>query len=408
MIYKLQAPARITNKAQAIKEKINILDLKILIISIIAIIKGKIKMSKIIYNKYIEVFTVWHMLNIETQTQKDFFTEIIPEAKYVLIYRLYKGGKVEVVYDNSRGEIKPSDFLEDNTIHKLSYEKAFENQRVVYTWFVEEEKKPFFYETTLIPLKKDIGQVDSIFCLIKKLENVYNKKTQDNIIADKIGDSFARLLLKIREEEKRQIASAFHDEVGSNAVLLNSLISILKADLLENKTAPALKRVQELEDVVQSITKRMRKIIISVRPPQLKEIGLNSAIKDLIDSLKSSSKIKFNFSYQISDKVKITEEVKIVLYRCVQESINNVFKHAKAKNIWVCLKEDNTSILLTIKDDGVGYKEEKANSVKKMGLLGMRESATYIGGTFDIKGKKGKGTLVSMRCPKISYIRKVV
>ena len=62
----------------------------------------------------------------------------------------------------------------------------------------------------------------------------------------------------------------------------------------------------------------------------------------------------------------------------------------------------------TIKDDGVGYTSDKSNSVKKMGLLGMKESVTCIGGTFDIKGKTGKGTLVSVRCPKISYVRKVV
>ncbi|MBQ4493981.1 MAG: hypothetical protein II972_05235, partial [Elusimicrobiaceae bacterium] len=175
-----------------------------------------------------------------------------------------------------------------------------------------------------------------------------------------------------------------------------------------NKKDSALKKLQELEEAVKNITQRMRKIIISVRPPQLREIGLVCAIKDLIDSLEASSDIKFHFKSDIPEGINISEEIKIVLYRSVQESINNVFKHAKAKNIWVSLKEEKTSVLLTIKDDGIGYKESKSNSVKKMGLLGMRESATCIGGTFDIKGKSGKGTLVSVRCPKISYIRKVI
>lgn len=347
------------------------------------------------------------MFNIENQMGKDPFTEIAPQAQYVFIYRLFKGGKIEILYDNSCGRIKKKTFSSKRDIHAMSHQRAFENQRVVYDWFLTEDKTSF-YESTLIPLKDNLGQVESLFCIVKRLEGVYMNGQQSILIADSVGESFAHLLMKVREEEKRQIASAFHDEVGSSAVLLNSVISILKADILENKPKAALKRLQELEDIVENITKRMRRIIISVRPPQLREIGLTSAIKDLIDSLKTSSDTKFHFASGKAKNIKMSEEVKIVLYRCVQESINNVFKHAKAKNIWVSLKEENSSVLLTIKDDGIGYEKIKSNSVKKMGLLGMRESATCIGGTFDIKGKKGQGTLVCVRCPKISYIRKVV
>ena len=271
------------------------------------------------------------MLYIKPQEKKDTVKEFIPNGKYVFIYRLFKGGKFDILYDDSNGKINKSVFLKGKDIHEISHKKAFQNQRIVYFWFLAEEQASF-YETTIIPLQKNFSQVESLFCIVKQLQGFSYGNTKDNIVSDSVGESFTRILLEIREEEKRQIASAFHDEVGSNAVLLNSVISILKADLFEGKTDLAIKRVQELEDLIGNITKRMRKIIISVRPPQLKEIGLNSAIKDLVDSLKSSSKLKFNIDCEISDKLKISEEVKIVLYRCVQESISNVFKHAKAKN----------------------------------------------------------------------------
>ncbi len=347
------------------------------------------------------------MLYTKPQLEKDSFTEIFPDAKYIFVYRLFRGGKLEILYDNTGGKIKKTLLLGGKDIHEQSYARAFENQKVVYNWFVTGEETSF-YETTLIPLEKKFGQVESLFCVVKQLQSICLGNQQNNFIADNVGESFSHILMKVREEEKRQIASAFHDEVGSNAVLLNSIISILKADLLEGNVQAIAKRVQELEELVQNITKRMRKIIISVRPPQLKEVGLKSALKDLIESIEISSKTKIDFSYEISEKIKISEEIKTVLYRCVQESINNVFKHAKAKNIWVCLKENKSFLLLTIKDEGIGYKEKKSNSVKHMGLLGMKESVTYIGGTFDIKGTKGKGTLVTVRCPKITYIRKRV
>lgn len=346
------------------------------------------------------------MIDIKNQKNKDLFMDIESQAKYIYVYRLFKNGKAEVIYDNSKGQIDKKIFLEKQGIHKLSQQKAFEDKKVVYDWFLTGEKTSFF-ETTLIPLKNNLGEVESLFCLVKYLERVYRGQ-EKILVADNTGESFTNLLMKVREEEKRQIASAFHDEVGSNAVLLNSIISILKADIEDNNKVSALNKLQELEDVVQNITKRMRKLIVSVRPPQLREIGLNAAIKDLIESLKVSSDIIFHFSSDITEKTSLSEEVKIVLYRCVQESINNVFKHAKAKNIWVSVTEENAAILITIKDDGVGYTSDKSNSVKKMGLLGMKESVTCIGGTFDIKGKTGKGTLISVRCPKISYVRKVV
>ena len=347
------------------------------------------------------------MLDKKNQIEGDLFTEITPQAQYVFVYRMFKGGKIEVLYDNSFGKINAKLFWGQKDIHALSHKKAFENNRITYYWFLTSDKTSFF-ESTLIPLEDNLGQVESLFCMIKYLEGVFMERQKNMFVADKVGESFVHLLMKVREEEKRQIACAFHDEIGSNAVVLNSLISILKEDLLEDKKEDALKSISDLEEVVQNITQRMRRIIISIRPPQLKEIGLVSAIKDLIDSIESSSNIKFHFDCDMNENTNLSEEVKIVLYRSVQEAINNVFKHAKAKNIWISLKEENTSILLKIKDDGIGYKETKSSSVKKMGLLGMKESAVYIGGSFDIKGKSGKGTLVSVRCPKISYIRKVI
>ena len=354
------------------------------------------------YNKYKELF----MLDIEPKIKQDLFEEIIPEAHFVFIYRLSRDGKIEVIYDNSFGKISKTVFLSKKEIHDSFHKKAFENKKIVYDWFLKEDKTDF-YQSTLIPLQDNLGQVQSVFGLVKGLKNIKIGGKEKTYIADRVGESFAYLLIKVREEEKRQIARAFHDEVGSSAVLLNSVISILKMELEQNNKKSALEKLQELEDVVRQISQRMRKIIISVRPPQLKEIGLKSAIKDLIDSLKKSSEIKFHFVCDISDKENISEEVKSVLYRCVQESVNNVFKHAKAKNIWVSLKDNKSSVLLTVEDDGVGYKKTKTSSVKHIGLLGMKESALNLGGSFDIKGNKGQGTLIKIVCPKISYMRKV-
>ena len=347
------------------------------------------------------------MLTTHINLGRNLFTKVYTQAKYVFIYRLFKNGKIEILHDNSHGKIKKKCFLSKQDIHGIYHKKAFENKRVVYDWFLTEDTT-YFYKSTLIPLEDSLGRVESLFCIVKRLEGVSVQENENICITSDVGKSFVRLLMKVREEEKRKIISVFHDQMGSGAVMMNSLISILKNDLLEDKKDDALVRLQELEDTIKSIAQRMRKVIIAVRPRRLKEIGLVSAIRDLLDSLSSSSDMKFRFICDVPEEIKMSDEIKIVLYRFVQEAINNVFKHARAKNIWVNLKEKKGSIFLTVKDDGIGYKEIKSNSVKRMGLLGIRENVAYIGGTFDIKGEKGKGTVVSVCCPKISYVRKVI
>ncbi|MDR0734825.1 MAG: hypothetical protein LBG16_03950, partial [Elusimicrobiota bacterium] len=207
-------------------------------------------------------------------------------------------------------------------------------------------------------------------------------------------------VVNAREEEKRKISSALHDEVGTAAVVINSLLGILKEDVKDGKKAAALVRADNVSEAFGNLFSRIKGIIVNLRPPQLEEIGLNSAVKNLIDTLANAVPLRINYRYKIKDGARMSETAKIVLYRVVQESLNNTLKHAKATKADINFTEDANTIFLNIADDGIGYPGTHNCFIDKLGILGMRENLSYIGGSIKIRGVKGKGTRIKVSCPK--------
>jgi signal transduction histidine kinase len=223
--------------------------------------------------------------------------------------------------------------------------------------------------------------------------------------AESPGKSFARLIVNAREAEKRKISSALHDETGTAAVVINSLLSILKEDIKDGKKAAALEDIARVREAFEDSIARIKRVIVNLRPPQLEEAGLGSAVKNFIDMLAGAVPLKINCSYKIKGGGRMSDTVKIILYRVVQEAVSNTLKHAKAARMDIRFTEDANSVFLDISDDGIGYPGARRRSAGKLGILGMEENLSYIGGSFKIRGVKGKGTVISVSCPKIIYVR---
>ncbi|MDR1123621.1 MAG: histidine kinase [Elusimicrobiota bacterium] len=217
--------------------------------------------------------------------------------------------------------------------------------------------------------------------------------------------SFASLIIKAREEEKRKISSALHDEIGAAAVMINSLLGILKEDIKNDKKTAALADTKRVSEAFEESVARIKQVIVNLRPPQLEEVSLGSAVKNLTDALANAAPLKINYIYKIKDSTRMPETVKITLYRIVQEAQSNTLKHAQAARMDIRFTENAKSVLLDIADDGIGYPGARSSPAGKLGILGMKENLSYIGGSIKIRGVKGKGTVISVSCPKIKCVR---
>lgn len=337
----------------------------------------------------------------------------LPEAsqtsasKYTCLYLLDRSHKCAFIY--GCGNEFPKNFkdqIKKSALHVNSHKKAFENQKISYEWFLDgSKKKPELYRTMLVPLGEENGEVDKILGIVRKVNDKPETQNLSYSVAEGEAPSMVRLLMNNREAEKKKITSLLHDEIGSAAVAINSLLSILKEDIKDGKKAQALKDADKLQKAVASSMERMKKAIINLRPPQLDDVGLDAALRHLVDGVAESSSLEIDYRYKIEEEVKLSEDVKTVLFRTVQEALNNVVKHSKADKVKISLKQDADKILLLVEDNGIGYEEEGSKSADKLGILGMKENISYIGGSMAIEGKRGKGTKIKVVCPIISYKR---
>lgn len=158
-----------------------------------------------------------------------------------------------------------------------------------------------------------------------------------------------------------------------------------------------------MDTQIKNCIERVKNIVVSLRPPNLETITLADAVQELLDNMTRYKGIKHSFKAQTDDDEPVSEEVKIVLYRVAQESLNNVIKHSGASQVDVVIKRGERDVLLRVRDNGKGFKQSTQQSIEHIGLLSMRDSVAYLGGKLTIKSEPGKGTVVEAKCPKVVY-----
>jgi PAS domain S-box-containing protein len=210
-------------------------------------------------------------------------------------------------------------------------------------------------------------------------------------------------LIRAAEEERKRLARDLHDELGQALTALHfsmeAMHDSLPAEMKAQKTTcdELIRQVEELGDSIRSLSSELR-------PDMLDDLGLIPTLQWYIkDFVKRVGGLQIDFQ-AIGLKQRLEAEIEIVLYRCLQEALNNIAKHAKAKNVSVLLTCSHPKLIFTIKDDGVGFEQterEVPSGARKqpIGLLGMRERVVSVGGTIDIRSSKGKGTVIRAELP---------
>jgi signal transduction histidine kinase len=213
---------------------------------------------------------------------------------------------------------------------------------------------------------------------------------------------FAGMLLSAREDERKNISTALHDELGSMALSITSKITIAREECNKNDKQATAAALEQAQAAIRRAVEDLRRLAVDLRPPNLEIMGLTAALTEFIDKTKQHAKFKIIFRNELGSK-KISEDTAIVIYRVIQEAVTNITKHAKAKNVRVSLYADKRNIHLDIADDGAGCDLKKALYRKgkpKIGIEGMRERAESLGGEFVITSAPNRGTQLKATLPK--------
>ncbi|HWU40856.1 MAG TPA: ATP-binding protein, partial [Candidatus Acidoferrum sp.] len=238
--------------------------------------------------------------------------------------------------------------------------------------------------------------------LNRTLETRVRERTEELAKANESLRHLSTRLLSVQEDERKRIAQDLHDQCGTDLTALRFGLEKIK------RAVPAEARARRaLDDVMRLIGQLgddIQNIASDLRPDTLDHLGLIPTLEWYIrNSSKRGPEIRIDL--QVGGfKKRLPPETEVVLYRVVQEGLTNVLKHAGAKNVKILLTYSHPRVILTMKDDGKGFETKRVLSTFRIGkggigLLGMRERVSSLGGTISIVSQKGKGTLIRIELP---------
>jgi signal transduction histidine kinase len=205
----------------------------------------------------------------------------------------------------------------------------------------------------------------------------------------------ARHLQTVREDERNHLARELHDELGALLTAAKLDVARLKSRL-GTLTPEVAERIQHLTDGLNSGIALKRRIIEDLRPSSLSNLGLVAALEILVREWGDRSEIAVDADFQ---PVKLQASAELTVYRLVQEALTNISKYAKASVVQVRLSADEGQVLVTVRDNGIGF-DVDAPQISAHGLLGMRYRLETEGGTLLLNSSSGQGTVIEARLPE--------
>ncbi len=201
-------------------------------------------------------------------------------------------------------------------------------------------------------------------------------------------------LVDVQETERRSISRELHDEVGQALGLL-----LMEVGRLSNQLASSDEKSREMLEHIKTVAERVvqtaRNMALLLRPSMLDDLGLVPAVEWYARELSRQAGIEVKVHAEnVSEK--LPDEVKVCVYRVIQEALNNAQRHAHAKNVLVELTRSSDATRVKITDDGSGF---DAKRTRGMGVLGMEERVKRLGGTINIDSRPGAGTTITVELP---------
>lgn len=213
-------------------------------------------------------------------------------------------------------------------------------------------------------------------------------------LSQRVARDTVKRIVETQEIERRRLARELHDETAQ--ALTSILLGLKRIEdvAVSEDTRAAL---ADLRDGVVSALQDVRRLAVELRPRALDDFGLVAALERLTSGLADQTGLSVDLESRLRDR-RLPEEIETVLYRAVQEALNNVMKHAGARHVSVVLSQKDGKVTAVIEDDGRGFSPSE-ESVAGVGLLGMRERIALVDGKLTVESSHEAGTTLVVEVP---------
>ncbi|WP_334236730.1 sensor histidine kinase [Terriglobus sp. ADX1] len=213
---------------------------------------------------------------------------------------------------------------------------------------------------------------------------------------------FSRELIASQEGERRRIAGELHDSLGQRLIIINNLALFLLRSKGKVRTEEERREtVEEISGEASAAIEETRAISYALRPFQLDRLGLTRAMQALCTTVMKASEIIVQTELADIDDA-FPEDLRINVYRIVQEALNNIVKHSEASTARVTARRSADTVTLTIEDDGRGMPAKPRihqPGTGGFGMTGMRERITLLSGWMQVESSAATGTLLTIQLP---------
>lgn len=207
---------------------------------------------------------------------------------------------------------------------------------------------------------------------------------------------FSAGALRASEDERARIARELHDDTAQRLATV-----LVRLRLLADKVADPDARAAcaEIRDAIADTAEGVRRIARGLRPPELQDAGLGSALRSHVRRLEEDGPLDIDLELTAVDRIQDLDTA-LITYRIVQESLSNVVRHSRSPRVRVRVGVHEQEVQGVVQDEGVGFRtEHDLVHGRGLGLIGMQERATMLGGRVWVESCPGEGTTVRFRLP---------
>lgn len=220
-------------------------------------------------------------------------------------------------------------------------------------------------------------------------------KTQEELEMrlEELEKSLIRMT-QAQEAEYRRLSMDLHDELGQSLTSILLRIKMIQAEENEEKMRQSL---DDLLEIVSGVLQEVRRLSRNLRPIVLENMGLIPAMEWYVENFEKQTGITTYFKYN-AERKRFSEQMETLVYRILQEALNNVAKHSGADYVSVSVSYQRNRFVVSLRDNGKGMTEEE--QFTGLGMIGMRERARMLNGSLRVRTEPGHGTQIFLDIPQ--------
>ena len=253
-----------------------------------------------------------------------------------------------------------------------------------------------YWDISVAPILDRSGEIEYFLMATRDVTERVRAERRVAASVDRIR-ALSHRVVDVQEEERRRIARELHDEVGQGLTAVKIRLQAMMLTLGAQGDPQSRDNLAQALGAVAHTLEQVRSLSLDLRPMQLDDLGLPAALSSLINRDAEAAGWNVHFRESIGDE-RMHGDVELACYRVAQEALTNIMRHARATEVRVSLRRAADRLLLQVRDNGRGFDAAASRALAEeghLGLLGMEERVSNVGGKLDISSWPGKGTTIT-------------